>query len=72
MLFQQSQSFGLVVKPFESTQINTQIAQMTDSRTIYLVRDTEDLKDKAVVLLEQDSETNSQDDQVFDGISCNC
>lgn len=72
MLFQQSQSFSLFVKPFENPQISAQIAQMTDSKTVYLVRNIEDTKDKAICLLEQDAETNTLDGQQYNRIQCNC
>ena len=45
---------------------------MTDSRTVYLVRDIEDTKDKAITLLEQESEQSAHDGQQYNAISCNC
>lgn len=53
MLSQQSQSHNFVIKYFEGGNLATQIAQISDLRTVYSVRDTDPTtKDKAIVILE--------------------
>lgn len=45
---------------------------MTDPRTVYCVRDMDDSKDFGIVILELETDTDSQDASLYDSIKCNC
>ncbi len=52
--------------------MTSQVGNLVDSRIVYSVRDFEDPKDKATIIIEAEAVVDEEDGLTYDSIRCNC